>query len=124
MDKRFVTADQLETIVCAIEEQETTICGYRKDSNYEVFCSDPTVITKLKKVLATSPGQVQCWEGSRDEDGNLTGYFFSMPKRFINFKKAIGTRSKNMSEEEKAARAQRMRDNWAKRKGLKNVEEE
>lgn len=124
MEKKFVTVDQIETIVCPIDEQEFTVCGYRKDSTFEVFCSDQVMLTKLKKSLATSPDEVKCWEGSRDSEGNMTGYFFSMPKKFIALKKAINTRSKNMTQEEKDARAQRMRDNWVKRKASKDVEEE
>lgn len=124
MEKKFVTVDQIETVVCPIDEQEFTVCAYRKDSNFEIFCSDQVMLTRLKKSLATSPDEVKCWEGSRDDDGNMTGYFFSMPKKFLNLKKAINTRAKNMTLEEKEARANRMRAAWAKRRGNANVEEE
>lgn len=63
------------------------------------------MITKLRKCVAANPDQWKCYEGSRDADGNLTGYFFEAPKKLVAFRKAS---TSSMTEEQKAAFALRM----------------
>lgn len=55
----------------------------------------------------SEPGYVRCFEGSRDCDGRITGYFFELNEKCVGFKsgkKRAKVIRKPLSETEKAIR--------------------
>lgn len=64
------------------DEQETTVSYYRDDKIIEVYSSDMTVITKLKKITKDDNIEVL----SRNELGNITSAKFKIDKRQLLFR--------------------------------------
>lgn len=87
MDRKYITdiAD-FEPISSSVEEQETTIVIERVLDRAKIFTSDNTELTRLKRVFAASDGEWQCWEGTRNSKGEITGYFFSCPKTLVSYR--------------------------------------
>lgn len=64
------------------DEQETTVSYYRDDKIIEVYSSDMTVITKLKKITKDDNIEVL----SKNELGNITSAKFKIDKRQLLFR--------------------------------------
>ena len=67
----------MDSISFSKDEQETTVSYYRDDKIIEVYSSDMTVITKLKKITKDDNIEVL----SRNELGNITSAKFKIDKR-------------------------------------------
>ena len=72
----------MDIISFSKEEQETTVSYYRQDKIIEVYSSDMTVITKLKKITKDDNIEVL----SRNELGNITSAKFKIDKRQLLFR--------------------------------------
>lgn len=106
--------DKLEVIKCSCgDEIETTICLERNSKIASIYTSDNAMVNKLKKQWLKNP-EWKCWEGSRDSDGAITGYFFETPKKAICIRTGLG---KQLSDEAKEAFKERARKY---REGKKN----
>ena len=64
------------------EEQETSLAAYRDDKIIEVYSSDMTVITKLKKITPKEHIKIL----SVNESGNITSAKFKIDKRQLLFR--------------------------------------
>ena len=92
----------------SISEQETTISFMRDSDVCTVYTSDSTVMTKLDK-LAENENSPH-WKLKSEHkttDGELVGKTYETNKRLISFRANITTRE--MTEEQKEAAAERMR---------------
>ena len=86
------------------DEQETTITFSRVGDECILYTSDNTVLTKMKGMMAKSE-QYQVKKVFRDmSSGEVTGYAISFPKKLLSFRAGL-----ELSAEEKASRAERMR---------------
>ena len=65
------------------EEQETTIATYRGDATINIYSSDSTVITKLKKI--TPKGNIKIL--TVNEAGNITSGIFTVYKNQVLYRK-------------------------------------
>ena len=72
----------MDNISFSKDEQETTVSYYRDDKIIEVYSSDMTVITKLKKITKDDNIEVL----SRNELGNITSAKFRIDKRQLLFR--------------------------------------
>lgn len=72
----------MDNISFSKDEQETTVSYYRQDKIIEVYSSDMTVITKLKKITKDDNIEVL----SRNELGNITSAKFRIDKRQLLFR--------------------------------------
>lgn len=72
----------MDSISFSKDEQETSISYYRGDKIIEVYSSDMTVITKLKKITKDDNIEVL----SRNELGNITSAKFKIDKRQLLFR--------------------------------------
>ena len=109
MERKYIKSSKdLESItnVCA-DEKETTINILGNFQTAEIYTSDNSILTKLKKILDANPDTVKCWEAGRFE-GKVTGYFFEMDKKHISFRSGSGNHY-NMSEEARAAFGERVK---------------
>lgn len=97
------TADELEVMEVAGDEQETTISWYRRDAVASVYTSDNTMLTKMKKLMAKS-SDCKLKNITWSKDGKPTGYFFEVPVRFVKVSKP-----KEVSEEQRAALSERLK---------------
>lgn len=105
MSRHSLSPEDIINVSCASDERETTVQFSYNEKTAYIFTSDNTMITKLRKCVVANPDQWKCYEGSRDADGNLTGYFFEAPKKLVAFRKASVS---SMTDEQKAAFALRM----------------
>lgn len=87
---------------CAFEEQETTINMYPKkiDEMADVYTSDPVMRNKLMKLREAEPESVEI------EKEDEVGLFVRVPRKWI---KISIPRKVSMSEEQRAASAERLR---------------
>jgi hypothetical protein len=109
LNKIYVKAEDITPVNCEKEFQETAITFLRGDSHIEIFTSDNTFITKLKKLLEQNPDTYSCWEGNRDSEGNITSYWFSAPMRALSLRSG---KSKEMSDEQRLKASERFKDMW------------
>lgn len=112
MEKKYISADKLETIKCDMYCQETTVNYYRDEDIARLFTSDNTMVTKMKHMMERSPENYKCYEGSRDSDGNMTGYFFEFPKKLISFRTGTDI-DREFTDEQKEAARERFKQYWA-----------
>ena len=96
------TPDELESVVCGVEEQETSITRYRGDNAWDIWTSDNTVLTKMKKLMAASPEECKLVQVAWNKDGTAAGYAVSLAKECVKF-----SVPREMSEEQRAALAER-----------------
>lgn len=83
----------------SIEEQEVHIGASRDEEYATAYCSDSTWITKFDKLVKKSP---DLFSVIAENDISKT---YKFPKRLISIRSTI----KEVSEEQKAAMAKRMR---------------
>lgn len=87
MERKEVKLENIEAVKCDVREQETTVVIERGSNLVKVFSSDNTMITKIKRAISRDKsGNWKCYEGSRNRDGYLTGYFFECPKKCVTFR--------------------------------------
>ena len=111
--KQIFNLNELESIYNSCpEEKETTISILGNEKVMDVYTSDNTMLTKLKKVWNANPDTVECYEAGRCEN-KVTGYIFKMNKKHLSFRSAA---EKGMSEEARAAFGERVRNMYAEGK--------
>lgn len=108
--------DNLQSLSIAgvpVDDQETVIVFSRNSKTASVETTDSTVFTKLKKCAATSPDEwvltnVTQEQGETDPT-RLSSVCFECPKRLISIRSKTAA-PREMTEEERAAAAERMRN--------------
>lgn len=120
-DKIYITdPDEIESVVCEMECQETAIHWMRGDTMLTVCVSDNTSLTRLVKAMRNDPENYKCYyyESNRDKDtGKLGNYFFEFPHRLLSYR-AKSTRE--FTEEQKDA----MRERLANARNSKSEEDD
>lgn len=116
-----IKAEDIEVMRVAGCEAETTIGWLRGEDRVNIFTSDNTTLTKLKKCMAKNPSQWTCKESGRDRDGYVIGYLFTAPRKAVRL---VGGNEK--SEEQKQAASERMKarmaTGWLPGKTIEEVE--
>lgn len=101
---------ELKSVVCNVDEQETTITFSRKDNCMNMYTSDNTQITKMSKLINIPNAIWKLVKVDYNKSNEPTGYFFRCDN-----KKGITIKGKNkdyiISEERKQEVANRFR-NW------------
>ena len=105
---KYLTIEELKTIDCPGEEQETTIVFTRNDTHMQIYTSDNTMLTKLKRLVKEDGGLWKCWCAGLNSGGNPTGYFFEGPKNMLTLR----GKKRELTEEQKLASANRMKQMW------------
>lgn len=103
--RKQVNFNQVEKIKATDCCAETTINFYKNDTTASIWTSDNSTMTKIIKC---DPNECKIFEGSRDSEGNITGYFIEIPKKLITIRKKRQKRS--MTDEQKVKTAQRLRN--------------
>ena len=97
----------------SIDEQETIIAFSRNGDMASVETTDPTVLTKLKKYAATNPDEwvlTNVTAGCNESDPmKITSICFECPKKLISLR-SKSTAQRELTEEERAEIAERMRN--------------
>ena len=107
ISKKYQVFSPSEIVACKTStcEQEVTFSSYRGDNTIEVYASDNTWITKLKRAWAKNVDNWKCF-ATKDRDGNVVGYFFEMPKNALCVK--CGIKKKDNFSAEQLARVAEM----------------
>ena len=102
ISKKYQVFSPSEIVACKTStcEQEVTFSSYRGDNTIEVYASDNTWITKLKRAWAKNVDNWKCF-ATKDKEGNVVGYFFEMPKNALSVKSGIKY-TRNFSAEQLA----------------------
>ena len=89
------------------EEQETSINYMRNSDECIIYTSDPTVMTKLDKLVANE----EEWSliDQYRLEGKVVGKKYKTTKSLITFRSHKNQNTRVMSDEEKAAAAERLR---------------
>lgn len=99
---------ELKSVVCDMDEQETTIVFSRKENIAYVYSSDNTMLTKIQKLLNAPDSEWQLIKTSKDRDGNPTGYEFTVNKKMVSLR-AKKKPGREFTEEERKALGERLR---------------
>ena len=108
MSRREVTAEEIRTIKCDVDEQETTYQFSREDTSVSMYTSDNTVLTKMRKLVDKYPEVFKCYMES-SPDGEPQGYFFSFPKKLLNMRKPNSAPKNPLTDEERRLRGERLK---------------
>lgn len=93
----YITITELKSISVPVSEQETTISYGRNEDECEIYTSDNTVVTKLKKVWEANPSGYKC-KVVYDTNKEIVGYFFYTLKKNITYRSGI---KREVSEEQR-----------------------
>ena len=95
------------------DEQETVIVFSRNDDTASVETTDSTVLTKLKRYATTNPDEwslTYVTAGRNESDPmKITSICFKCPKKLISLR-SKSTAPRELTEEERAEIAERMRN--------------
>lgn len=114
--KIYVKHNELLPLNSIRSEHETSINWYR-DDKYAVMCtSDPTMVTKMSKVMEKDPVNYRCYylKCNFDIETETVGnYFFEFPKNMLTYRTKSDTdkRTRELTDEERKAIAARFRKN-------------
>lgn len=89
------------------DEQETTINYSRTDKEAEVYTSDNTVLTKIKNIFNNNDCEWKLKDVVRDQNGNIIGVFFVVPKKLISLR--AKTTKSSLTDEQRVAAAERLK---------------
>ena len=103
-ERKYVDIKDIEVVHVSSDESETCISYGRYDDVLNIFSSDNTAITKIKRAAAKNPKDWKCWEAYRTPDGILRGFFSEAPKRSLGFRSG---KKIEVSEEKKQAARER-----------------
>lgn len=103
-----MNVDDLLITGVSADEQETTINYGRTDKEAEVYTSDNTVLTKIKNMFNNNDCQWKLKDVVRDQEGNIVGVFFVVPKKLISLR--AKTVKSNLTDEQKRAAAERLKN--------------
>lgn len=102
----------------SIDEQETIIVFSRNNDTASVETTDSTVLTKLKKYATTNPDEwvlTNVTTGQNESDPmKITSICFECPKKLISLR-SKSTAPRELTEDERAEIAERMRNVRASR---------
>lgn len=102
------------------DEQETVIVFSRNNDTASVETTDSTVLTKLKRYAATNPDEwvlTNVTTGQNESDQmKITSICFECPKKLISLRSKSAS-PRELTEEERAEIAERMRNIRAGREG-------
>lgn len=107
---------ELKTCDVGTDEQETCINYGRKDDRAEIYTNDPTVLTKISKVLNAEGSEWKLENVYKDKNGVPSGYVFSCPKKLIKF----SAKKKSVSDEQREI----LRERMASRHGQQSDDDE
>ena len=100
------------------DEQETIIVFSRNNDTASVETTDPTVLTKLKRYATTNPDEWVLTNVTTGQDESdpmkITSICFECPKKLISLR-SKSTAPRELTEEERAGIAERMRNVRASR---------
>lgn len=86
-------------------EQETSINFYRDSDIAIISTTDNTYMTKIKALFEKNSKDYEIWANM--SGNNVDSYTIKMPKKLVSLR--VATKSRNMTEEQKQAAAERMR---------------
>lgn len=111
-EKIYITADEIDSVTCERECQETAINWLRDDDIIRVCSSDNTFITKMKRVMQKSPNEYKCYYYKSNIDkktGKVANYFFEFDKSLISFRAKHSKQT--LTEEQRKERGARLHKN-------------
>lgn len=106
-DVSLYTADELEAVDASIDEQEVTITAYRSDERMNLWVSDNTMLTKVKRCMRANPEEWRLEQIAWNKEGTVAGYEFSFPKKYLSFR--TKTTTYELTDEQRAERAARFK---------------
>lgn len=97
----------------SLEEQDTVIEYYRTDDKLDIYTSDQTMITKLKKLLAKSD-EYELTHEDKSDDGRTLTMEVKAPKEVLRL---MANSKPSLTEEQRKAMTERLAAARLKRLG-------
>ncbi len=115
----------LLTIIGIPYDEQETIVNYSRDNDTAyITTTDPTVFNQLKKKALTNPDEWELYDVTvRSNESNvyaLSSATLTCPKRLISFRSKTGE-GRQMSEEQRAAAAERLKNAREQKNGQDNM---
>lgn len=113
-EKVYITAEEIDTPCCDKDSQETSINWCRDEDIAQICSSDITFVTKMKNMMLRDPEHYRCYyyKSNLDKNSNrVICYCFEVPKSLLTFRVGSDRRGKNLSDEEKIERKNRLKKN-------------
>ena len=104
--------DDITAVHVNIHDAETVINFSRNDDVCNLYTTDNTIITKMKRVMRKN-SEYKCYVNSVDTDHNPTSYCFEFPKKRLSFRTPI--KRNKMTEEQRKEARERFRSYWKKK---------
>lgn len=92
----------------ASEESEVCITALKSEDVADVYTSDNVYLTKFKKLIEANPDVWKIAQVVERSDGTVSGVMLRIPKKCLSFRAAERV-GRVMTDEEKAAAAERLR---------------
>ena len=107
-----------------ISEQETVIQFNREGNGCTIWTSDSTMITKLNRLCKTASTFYKLVRATKTQDGEAAGNLYELSdKKMLSLRSVKPSRpTKVLSEEEKAAMVERLREARIAKKNSENEE--
>lgn len=112
MEKKYLTFDEIVSVDCDIEEQETSVAFYRDENIIKWYTSDNTMITKFKWSIKEAPDTYKIYVADYSENGKPSGYFIEMPRDLLSFRK----KHREISDEARERASNMMKSRWENKK--------
>jgi hypothetical protein len=90
------------------DESEVCVTALKSEDIADIYTSDNIYLTKFKKLIETNPDAWKITQVVERSDGTVSGVMLQAPKKFISFR-AVERVGRVMTDEEKAAAAERLR---------------
>ena len=103
--KNYTVNDLQNQMAVPKEERETCINWMQGDDKFTLFTSDQLIITKIRKLMPS--GEWKLLNVDMNSNGIARGYLFEAPLRALRLVSGL---KKEMSEEQRLAAAERMRN--------------
>lgn len=90
------------------DESEVCVTALKSEDIINVYTSDNVYLTKLKKLVEANPDAWKITRVVERADGTVSGVMLQAPKKCLSFRASEKT-GRVMTDEEKAAAAERLR---------------
>lgn len=102
--------DLEELIISGNDSDESEVCitALKPEDFADIYTSDNVYLTKFKKLVEANPDAWKIVQVVERLDGTVSGVMLQAPKKFISFRAAERV-GRVMTDEEKAAAAERLR---------------
>ena len=119
-DKKYLTFEDIVSVDCDYECQETSVAFYRDEKSIRWFTCDNEMVTLFKWKVKEFPDVYKMYVSSYAPSGKPAGYFIEMPRDMLSFR----GKKREVSQEKRKQTSMRLKEMHEKRRIEKQQAEE